>query len=66
MNPDLTYLYNIVKSASKELIKINTLITHKPKNKTNQSGSELGSEPGSKPGSGTPNEAFHRIEDDRE
>lgn len=34
MNPDLTYLYNIVKSASKELIKINTLITHKPKNKT--------------------------------
>jgi len=34
MNPDLTYLYNIVKSASKELIKINTLINHKPKNKT--------------------------------
>ena len=34
MNPDLTYLYNIVKSASKELIKINTIITEKPKNKT--------------------------------
>lgn len=34
MNPDLTYLYNIVKNASKELIKINTLINHKPKNKT--------------------------------
>ena len=34
MNPDLTYLYNIVKNASKELIKINTFINHKPKNKT--------------------------------
>jgi hypothetical protein len=34
MNPDLTYLYNIVKSASKELTQMNGILNYKPKRKT--------------------------------
>lgn len=34
MNPDLTYLYNIVKRASKELTQMNRMLNYKPKRKT--------------------------------